>query len=1193
MELDKTRVSRMTLLIAVFAAVLMLATPTIPIGTNSIDTGSVGNAAADPGARTLRMGWTVLMDQIESLNPWTTTWGAEGFLVWNCYSTLLTFNPDQKVIGDLAINWTTSSDGLTWDFKIAKNAVFYNKNIPSGPHVPVTSADVAFSYWLCQNNTGQLQAYFPQMPGQPGRLIESIQTPNAYEVIIKLRGPYSPFNSALVTIPIFPKYIWQNESYKWANFRTQGGGPKWPPMVGSGPFYYGLDAMPTAGSVELVRSPTWFASEERGYDIHVDRIIVRSETESSNYANYVTTPINDIILGPTVEQWINGSIGGQRFQSSQGYVWEFNMNQMTDEYRAAHNAFRQGTNNQLLLDPAVKKALQMSIDKSYVATNVFKNTARPSDSLAPQSHPYHYTYGSDPGDTPILFNTMAARQVLYDAGWKYRADNSEILPGASDNHTYFPLYKLVGGVAAEPLSFVLITPDTDSLYDPTCIEIEKWAAQAGVDLVYDGPKTAAFMNNAWANADYDVWLWNWWMSPTYDINTEILNYLTEEAIGSWSDVFWINATFDALYYQSMAELNPVKRKLLTDEMQRLAYESSGCWPVVWIDNLYAAHSITPDQWTNWGNWEQNYPLCADSYYSNWLFQRIEPGDNPAPQISGVQDRYPGDTSVALDFSATVNDGSTYANLEYQWNYGDGNKSGWLTPSAPGEFGSSWIYAKDGYYDVYFMVREKDTLDKFGSWKHSMAVVSNYSNTAPKNLDFTREPTLPLPDSGTLMYFNGTATDDQSDPMTYTWDFGDGTIGFGQRVTHQFTKGDPSYTVTMLVDDGHLGTGSRPVPKSYLVSVGTNHYPTCSAKDEALVTKGASWMFTATVSDQDTRDRLRLTWDWGDGEAKTVMNINTAVPTPTQYNAYHTYKFSGDFDLKVYSDDKTGLAGHNVTDVAKVHVERVGDHAPIVTAFSASTTTPTTDTIVTFSATVTDYDSELCIVNFTFEENVWEIVAQTSINSTVTATHRYTTATFYLAYADATDGQLAAETAGPEIISVSQAESVIDLVAGWNFISVPRVGWGYMASTLGLVTGDTVVRYNTASGNYDLTYDVGYSGSESDFALNPSTGYWIYAAAPRTLVLYGNISTTMETRSITVPGGGGWVTVGLASLGTSRHAGDIPPMYSGGSVTTVVAYVSGTYLTWDDIEPTYNNFSLVPGASYWIWCTSSGVLAYVP
>lgn len=1197
----------MTLLIAVFAAVLMLATPTIPIGKNSIDLGSVGSASASgPGDRQLAIGWITLMDQIETLNPFTYTWGAEYMAIWSCYSTLVTYTVDQKPVGDLAINWTTSPDGKIWHFKIAKNAVFYNKLITSGPQVPVTSADVAFSYWLCQNNSAGLQSYFPQLPGQPGRLIEKIETPNAYEVIIYLRAPYAPFFSALVTIPILPQYIWQNETYNtFANYRTRA--PIYPPIVGSGPFYYGLDGMPSTGVVELLRSPTWFQSEERGYDIHVDKIIMRSETEASNYGNYVTTPENDVILNPTVEQWTNATppIGGTRWTSSQGFVWEFNMNQMTDEYRATHNAFRQGTNNQLLLDPVVKKALQMTIDKSYIATNIFKDTAKPSDSLVPQTHPYHYTYGTDAGDVPILFNTDQARKDLYAAGWKYRSNGIEILPGDPDYSSadaggvagYVPLYQKVGGVAANPLVFNFITPDTDSLYDPTCREIEKWAAQAGVDLVYNGPSTAAFMNNAWANADYDIWLWNWWMTPTYDISTELMNYLTTEAIGSWSDVFWTNATFDAMYYASMQELDPAKRKLITNEMQKMAYESSGCWPVVWIDFLYAAQSISlpgHEAWENWGDWGQKFPLCADaSYY--WLFLQIEPYDNNAPKVSGIDARYPGDTTSPTEFTGVhVSDEGLLSDLEYQWNFGDGNDSGWLTPTGLGEFPASHPYERDGYYDVYFMVRETTGGDNFGSWNRSMAVITDFSNTAPKNLDFTREPILP--DSGTLMYFNGTAWDDQDNAtLTYAWNFSDGTIGTGQRVTHQFTKGDPSYSVTMYVDDGHLGTGNRPVPKSYLVEVGTNRLPTCSAKDEPAVAKSVSWMFTATVSDQDTRDRLRLTWDWGDGTAPTVMNIATAVPTPTQYNAYHTYKFSGDFILRVYSDDKTGLAGHNYSDPASVHVARVGDHAPTVTAFSASTETPTTDTLVTFSATVRDWDNDLCIANFTFGDGTWQVVAQTTVNSTVTATHTYTTATPRLAYLDATDGQIAAATEGPLIIFVSQAEFTLNLVTGWNLVSIPRVDWSYTAGNLpGLVAGDIVAGYNPEIGDYDQMFIYGVSPPESDFLIDESTGYWILSGAAKSLVLYGSIPATSQSRSIYVPSGGGWAIVGFNTLSTAMLASDIPGMFTGGTIDVVAAYdtVTGDYAMYIT-EFGLDDFALVPGQAYWCACSASGVLTYVP
>jgi hypothetical protein len=131
--------------------------------------------------------------------------------------------------------------------------------------------------------------------------------------------------------------------------------------------------------------------------------------------------------------------------------------------------------------------------------------------------------------------------------------------------------------------------------------------------------------------------------------------------------------------------------------------------------------------------------------------------------------------------------------------------------------------------------------------------------------------------------------------------------------------------------------------------------------------------------------------------------------------------------------------------------------------------------------------------------------------------------------------------------------------------------------------------------YDKNYFVGISPLIMDFVLSPSTGYWIYAGGPRTLHLYGDVPTTTQIRSITVPSTGGWATVGFESLDTTMHASAIPPMYSGGSITTVVTYIqaTGLYSTWFSVAPLVNNFLLVPGQSYWIWCTLSGTLTYDP
>ena len=173
---------------------------------------------------------------------------------------------------------------------------------------------------------------------------------------------------------------------------------------------------------------------------------------------------------------------------------------------------------------------------------------------------------------------------------------------------------------------------------------------------------------------------------------------------------------------------------------------------------------------------------------------------------------------------------------------------------------------------------------------------------------------------------------------------------------------------------------------------------------------------------------------------------------------------------------------------------------------------------------------------------------------------------------------------------------INLGTGWSFVSLPLVGYGYKASMLGLLAGDTVTQWNPATKAY-LNHIVGLA--VNDFTIAPSTGYWINVpSGTRTLTLYGSAPTTALSKTITVPAGGGWAIIGFAGLNMTRHASDVPSMFSGGNlstIATVASYnpVTKAYTSWISAVPAVNNFALVPGQAYWVLCGASGTLTYAP
>jgi PKD repeat protein len=71
-----------------------------------------------------------------------------------------------------------------------------------------------------------------------------------------------------------------------------------------------------------------------------------------------------------------------------------------------------------------------------------------------------------------------------------------------------------------------------------------------------------------------------------------------------------------------------------------------------------------------------------------------------------------------------------------------------------------------------------------------------------------------------------STDPDGDPLTYTWDFGDGSRGQGGAVSHAYARGG-HYTATVTADDG---SGTACSATMGIVPVFLNHPPVASAGD---------------------------------------------------------------------------------------------------------------------------------------------------------------------------------------------------------------------------------------------------------------------------------------------------------------------------------------------------------------------------
>jgi PKD repeat protein len=178
-----------------------------------------------------------------------------------------------------------------------------------------------------------------------------------------------------------------------------------------------------------------------------------------------------------------------------------------------------------------------------------------------------------------------------------------------------------------------------------------------------------------------------------------------------------------------------------------------------------------------------------------------------------------------------------------------------------------------------------------------------------------------------------------DPLTYAWNFGDGSTGTSVNLTHAYTAGG-IYTVTLVVNDGK--EDSEPSTTTADITE-VNDPPVADAgsgqnvvEDEVVTFNGSgSYDIDGTITD--------YVWEFGDGTAGTTGMTTT-----------HTYGTAGKYTVKLTIRDDGGLNG---TDTAIVTVTEVPAYTMHIDSIDMSTDSKTRgrNTFVWAVATVTIFD----------------------------------------------------------------------------------------------------------------------------------------------------------------------------------------------------------------------------------------------
>ena len=186
-----------------------------------------------------------------------------------------------------------------------------------------------------------------------------------------------------------------------------------------------------------------------------------------------------------------------------------------------------GDPNPAVLDPKFRHALGFAIDRQQMVDKVYQGAGDPADTIIPPAYPdYHWV---PPATTRSPSTPRGPEQLLDDAGYKLGDDGMRTMPdGYADREA-----------AAAARS-------GRDLLGRRRWTLQEWFERLGMEIQVDA-YTESKLTDVILDGNYDMFEWGWYVEPDPD---SMLSYFTCDQRGNWSDSWYCNQEYDALYAEA-------------------------------------------------------------------------------------------------------------------------------------------------------------------------------------------------------------------------------------------------------------------------------------------------------------------------------------------------------------------------------------------------------------------------------------------------------------------------------------------------------------------------------------------------------------------------------------------------------------------------------------------------------------------
>jgi len=449
---------------------------------------------------------------IRTLNSMLSSDTASNQVIGLMFDGLTNQKKDGTVIPALAESWKTSSDGLTYTFKLRSGLKFSDGQ-------PITADDVKFTYALAYDPA--YKDFASPRRGDLSKYVASIDTPDAQTVVLKTTQVYAPFLAAHGQYGILPKHVLGSMDAKTLNTAAYNTAP----TVTNGPFKF--VSWEKGQQVTMARNDNYWAGPP-----YLDQWIYKVLPDSVAVTNQLKT--GEIDIGPIDPGQFDALTGVSTVVRTEFPVPTFTFYAyQLDPAKPAGPLFQ---------DKAVRQALLYALDRQSMIQAIYFGHGQVANSPEP---PTSWAYKAKP-QVLYTFDKAKAASMLDAAGWAKGPDGIRAKNGQK---LKFSMITNAGNKQRESLLTVMQQAwhDIGVEATPSLIQFPQLVSQI-VDI-----------------RTFDVFLvgFNWSVDP----DESALFHSRNTAPGGFNGFDFKNDQVDSILDQAIGTLDQTKRKQLYGQFQ--------------------------------------------------------------------------------------------------------------------------------------------------------------------------------------------------------------------------------------------------------------------------------------------------------------------------------------------------------------------------------------------------------------------------------------------------------------------------------------------------------------------------------------------------------------------------------------------------------------------------------------------------